>query len=225
MIQAVLFDMDGVLLDTERLGREIMIRACAQRGYAFSPELYISILGCTQELSRRILADTFGPAFPYEEIMRQFHQELLQIALADGLPVKPGLLACMEGLKARGVRRALATSTARPIVEKYMARLPLMQNCFDAMVCGAEGGRSKPEPDIYLEAARRLGLAPGDCLGVEDSLNGLRSLTAAGCVSVMIPDLLPYNESLAGVVKHRLSDLGQVCALIDRINAGARARA
>ena len=72
-----------------------------------------------------------------------------------------------------------------------------MQNAFDVMICGPEGGRSKPAPDIYLEAARRLGLEPGECLGVEDSRNGLRSLTAAGCVSVMIPDLLPYDDSLA----------------------------
>ena len=96
-----------------------------------------------------------------------------------------------------------------------------MQNAFgrdDLRPGGA--ARSKPCTDIYLEAAHRLGLEPGECLGVEDSRNGLRSLTAAGCVSVMIPDLLPYDDSLAPYVKHRLSDLGQLCALADRPQSG-----
>ena len=141
-----------------------------------------------------------------------------------GLPTKKGLAECLTGLRARSLRLALATSTDRTIVERYVQATPAMQNAFDVMICGPEGGRSKPAPDIYLEAARRLGLEPGECLGVEDSRNGLRSLTAAGCVSVMIPDLLPYDDSLAPYVKHRLSDLGQLCTLADRLNLEARAR-
>ena len=123
--------------------------------------------------------------------MDEVHQGIFHTAVTTGLPTKKGLAECLTGLRARSLRLALATSTDRAIVERYVQATPAMQNAFDVMICGPEGGRSKPAPDIYLEAARRLGLEPGECLGVEDSRNGLRSLTAAGCVSVMIPDLLP----------------------------------
>ena len=224
MIRGVLFDMDGVLLDTERLGSRLFEQACARRGYAVPEKLYLSLLGCTAQAGFDVLHEAFGPDFPCQAVMDEVHQGIFHTAVTTGLPTKKGLAECLTGLRARSLRLALATSTDRAIVERYVQATPAMQDAFDVMICGPEGGRSKPEPDIYLEAARRLGLSPGECLGVEDSRNGLRSLTAAGCVSVMIPDLLPYDDSLAPYVKHRLSDLGQLCALADRLNLEARAR-
>lgn len=224
MIRGVLFDMDGVLLDTERLGREVLTSECAKRGYRLTKELYARMMGTTVEISRQYMMEDLGGDFPYEEVTASHHQRIYAIACQGGLPLKKGLEECMAGLKARGIRLALATSTARPTVETYIANLPALQGVFDAMVCGSEAGRSKPEPDIYLEAARRLELPIEECIGVEDSLNGLRSLKAAGCVSVMIPDLLPCDERVAGLVSHRLDDLTQLCGLIDRLNLGAKVR-
>lgn len=224
-IRGVLFDMDGVLLDTERLGRNTFFAECAKRGYTATHELYNSMLGATNEMSRDLTREALGAQFPYDAVMDAFHRSLLDAALNDILPAKPALAECMAGLKERGLLVALATSTARPIVETYIAHTPAMQNVFHAMVCGHEAGRSKPAPDIYLEAARRLGLAPEECLGVEDSLNGLRSLSAAHCPAVMIPDILPCDERFRGLVNYELQSLAQLCPLIDRINLGATMRA
>ena len=226
MIQGVLFDMDGVLLDSERLGRDLFLAYCAQIGYPQADEaLYDAMLGCTREASCRILQDVLGPDFPAEESQNVFFASIAQAAVEGRMPVKRGIVECMQGLKARGVRIALATSTGRSVVESYIQHIPEMQNVFDAMVCGGEAGRSKPAPDIYLEAARRIGVPVESCIGVEDSLNGLKSLTAAGCVSVMIPDLLPYGDRVAPYVKYKLDHLGQLCGLIDRINRGGRIKA
>ena len=187
-------------------------------------KLYLSLLGCTAQAGFDVLHEAFGPDFPCQAVMDEVHQGIFHTAVTTGLPTKKGLAECLTGLRARSLRLALATSTDPrhrralcPGDARHAERLRRDD-------LRPEGGRSKPAPDIYLEAARRLGLEPGECLGVEDSRNGLRSLTAAGCVSVMIPDLLPYDDSLAPYVKHRLSDLGQLCTLADRLNLEARAR-
>ncbi len=218
MIQGVLFDMDGVLFDTEALGRELMPKAARAYGKEMDHALYHRLLGVNEHLGRQILLEAYGEDFPYEPFHDQFLQYFLDIASEGRLPRKPGLSACMQGLKARGIRIALATSTRRPVVEHYLRHTPELTEVFDATVCGIEVPRGKPEPDIYLEAARQLGLRPEECLGVEDSRNGLRSVRAAGAVSVMIPDLLPFSDELAPFVDHVLTDLNGLCPLIDRLN-------
>jgi len=226
MIRGVLFDLDGVILDTERLGRDIYLRICTQAGYPQMNEaIYATLLGKPQEMGYGIMRRALGEDFPAEEIFDAFRAQLRQMIL-DGADVcKPGLAQCMQGLRARGIGVALATSTKRFIVEEYMERIPQLRGVFDAMVCSVEAGRGKPAPDIYLEAARRLGLRPEECVGVEDSEAGLQSLTAAGCVRVMIPDLLPCDERFSALVDHELQTLDQLPKLVDRLNLRARVRA
>lgn len=225
MIQGVLFDMDGVLLDSERVGRVFYLNACHKHGYPQADEaFYAKLLGTTTERSRQLSMEMMGEAFPYEAVIDEYRREMHLATVEGRMPLKPGMAECMAGLKARGIKIALATSTSRPSVEVYFEHIPEMRNVFDATVCGGEAGRSKPAPDIYLEAARRIGVLPENCIGVEDSHAGLQSLRAAGCVSVMVPDLLPFSADLAPLVDHRLDTLHQLCPLIDRLNLGGRVR-
>ena len=219
MIKGVLFDMDGVVLDSERIGREIYIARCHKMGYTkMDDALFSRLLGITRDENRRLLKEALGEEFPFDEMYEAYRVDLFEMATRGELPCKAGVKECFEGLKARGIKIALATSTARPMVENYQKYIPTMQNVFDFMVCGAEAGRSKPAPDVFLKAAAGLGLDIAECIGVEDSVAGLKSITAAGSVRVLIPDLLPYDERYQGLVDYCLPDLTHVCALVDRLN-------
>lgn len=218
MIKGCLFDMDGVLLDTERLGIKLLPQISARHGCSFPESLYLKVLGVNHVLAQRILAEALGADFPHDIVMNEFFGELLSRAKAGALPRKNGLAQCIAGLKARGVRIALATSTERSIVNVYLESIPELRSAFDTMVCGSEVTMSKPAPDIYLRAAEKLGLRAHECIGVEDSRNGLKSLTAAGIRSVMIPDLLAYDESFENIVTWTLPSLAALCPLIDKLN-------
>lgn len=219
MIRGILFDMDGVILNTERLSRDEYIGACEEFGYPQMNEvIYERLIGKPREEDRRIMKAEMGEDFPFDAMYDRYRERLVQRVLTGVECTKPGLKECMEGLKARGMKIALATSTGREVVQEYIAHIPLMQHVFDDMVCGVEAGRGKPAPDIYLEAARRLGCQPEECIGVEDSQAGLQSLTAAGCVRVMIPDILPCDERFAGLTDHVLTALDEIPALVDRLN-------
>lgn len=217
-IRGVLFDMDGVLLDTERLGTTLVPRLIRELGFEPPADLLDRIRGTNTQASARIYREVFGPDFPKDELKRRFSIELMRLAGEGSIPLKPGLKECFKGLRQRGLLTALATSTDRNIVEHYRRHIPLLRNVFDETICGMEIVNGKPAPDIYCKAAEKLGLTPEECVGVEDSRNGLLSLRAAGCHSVMIPDMLPYSETLAPYVDSLLSDLTELCPLIDRLN-------
>ena len=219
MIKGVLFDMDGVVLDSERIGREIYIGRCHKMGYTqMDDALFSRLLGITRDENRRLLKEALGEEFPFDEMYEAYRVDLFEMATRGELPCKEGVKECFDGLKARGIKIALATSTARPMVENYQKYIPTMQNVFDFMVCGAEAGRSKPAPDVFLKAAAGLGLDIAECIGVEDSVAGLQSQTAAGCVRVLVPDLLPCDQRFEGLWDHCLPSLHELCGLIDQLN-------
>ena len=219
MIQGCLFDMDGVLLDSERFGMAIFPKIAASHGYQFPPELYLKMLGLDPETSKKIVQQVIGADFPHTTAMMELFEALLLHAESGTLPLKPGLSACLQGLKARGLRLALVTSTRRDVVLRYLKAIPEFHNAFDAVACGSDVAQSKPAPDIFLLAAKALGLSPAECIGIEDSRNGLKSLRAAGIPAVMIPDLLPCDDSFAGLVDWKLDSLAELCPLVDKLNA------
>ena len=224
MIKGVLFDMDGVVLDSERIGREIYIGRCHRMGYTkMDNALFEKLLGITRDENRRMMKATLGEEFPFDEMFDAYRADMFEMATRGELPCKEGVKECFDGLKERGIKIALATSTARPMVENYQKYIPTMRNVFDFMVCGTEAGRSKPAPDVFLKAAAGLGLDITECIGVEDSVAGLQSQTAAGCTRVLVPDLLPCDERFEGLWDYCLPTLHDLCPLIDRLNGESHA--
>ena len=215
MIKAVLFDMDGVLIDTERMGQRVMNEVIESLGYQPSATLYPKVLGATNEAGRRAFEEELGADYPYDEHVRRFLDVYARVNATGDIPRKPGADECLRALKAMGIRTALATSTATWLVNDYFAKsLPDWALLLDARVTGAEVKRSKPAPDIYLAAAAAVGCAPGECVGVEDSLNGCRAIRAAGMTCVMVPDLLPFGEPFAPYVDRVIGNLAELPELL-----------
>lgn len=204
---AIIFDMDGLLLDTERLSRETMIAAMAELGLAMTEADFAPLIGQPQDANKAVMEARF-PGLDYAT-MRARQQALKEARHGRERPLKPGareVLATVRGLCLPG---AVATSTYRaPALShlEVMGLLPLL----DLVVARDDVPRGKPFPDLYLEAAHRLGVAPATALALEDSHNGIRAAHAAGVPVIMVPDLLPATAEIAALTVAVAPDLATV---------------
>lgn len=195
MLESVILDMDGTLLDTERLSLTAWQRICAEYGYNIPTEFIIGFFGMSRAAIAQLFLDTFGPDFPIKEIYAERNTEGLRMAGNDPVPVKPGAIELLEHLRAHGIPAVVATSTNLDRAAALLTRGGITPYLAD-IVTGDMVERSKPEPDIFLEAARRAGADPKRSLVVEDSGNGARAGLAAGARVVVVPDLKEPDEEI-----------------------------
>lgn len=196
MIKAVLFDMDGVLFDTEKIMKEGWLLAARELDFPLTEEHLRQMRGSSRTRSRALFQKWFGGRVSYDE-GRAIRTRYLEDYIARcSVPEKDGLHELLEWLRAERIPAAVATSTSRAAAERYW-KLAGIADYFSASVCGDEVINSKPDPEIFLRAAELLQVPIQDCMVAEDSINGLRAARAAGAVSCMIPDLTPYSEELS----------------------------
>ena len=188
-IRAVIFDMDGLMLDTERMAQLAWQRAGAEFGFTLPDELYLQAVGRTAVATEILFRQGLGSEFPFADIYARKQHYLYTAIENEGIPTKAGLLELLELLERQGLPKAVATSTARALALRKLAAAGLLHR-FSIIVCGDEVPNGKPAPDIFLAAAQKLGVAPANCLVLEDSLAGIRAAHAAGMRAIMIPDLI-----------------------------------
>jgi len=194
---AVIFDMDGLMLDTESLGPRTWRDAAATIGVEFDLGLLPSMIGRNYRDCREMLRAHYGPSYPVEQLTATCLTVFDAIVERDGVAQKPGLCELLDWLEQSDVVRAVATSTRRDRAEAQLTQQGLLQR-FAALVGGNEVARGKPEPDIFLLAAARLSVEPEDCVVLEDSEPGVRAALAAGMMPIMVPDLhAPSPDLLA----------------------------
>ena len=187
-ICGVLFDMDGVVVDTEKLYARFWMEAANELGYPMTYDQALGMRSLSRQAGQAKLESYFGLGIDIRQV-RAIRIERMEAYIdAHGVEPKPGIYELLDYLQANCIPCAITTSSPRERVEKYLTPLGLYHR-FDKICTGYEVAHGKPEPDIYLYGAQSLGLPPQNCLAIEDSPAGLQSACAAGCMAVFIPDL------------------------------------
>jgi HAD superfamily hydrolase (TIGR01509 family) len=208
--------MDGLMLDTEQPVFPLWPRAARSLGWNLTDEMVWRIIGINETSIRRYFREQLGPDFPYDRIRAEVSRLMGEEFEKKGIALKKGLLPLLDHLEKKRIPMAVATSTSRGAALKKLG-IAGLEGRFSVLVFGDEVKEGKPAPEIFLLAARRIGLAPGECAGFEDSPAGLQALQRAGIPSVFIKDLVePPPELLAGIWK-RLDNLEEAVSLFEGI--------
>lgn len=213
-IQAVAFDMDGLLFDTERLALDAWAWAGEQIGLPIQRGIVMLTLGLDRYDTRRVFEEHYGPRDDYDHIRDLRVQYTKMVIERDGMPIRPGLMPLLDVLDARGIRYALATSTDRERAYYYLDRAGLSER-FRYRVCGDMVRAGKPEPDIYSMAAQIMEVEPQRCIALEDAPLGILAAHRAGCLPVMVPDLVQPDAETAAMLYAKVDRLDQVIPLLD----------
>lgn len=210
MIKAVVFDMDGILFDTERISIESFFQAAREMELTMPEHAVYGLLGLNAADGNAFFTSEMekiypGGTFPYEAFTKK-HIEIHTAILEKGLPLMKGVREILDFLKEKNIKLAVASSTAQPRVRKNLATHDLT-DYFDAIITGDMVEHSKPLPDIYQKACAALDVACQDAMAVEDSPNGIRSAHAAGMFAVMVPDMLQPSEEMKALSNLICDDL------------------
>lgn len=191
---AVIFDMDGLMLDTERMSHAAWMRALGEANLQLEHTAYLELVGRASADTQRMVMEWFGPEFRYTDLRsRIMHFYELDIE-QNGIPTKPGLFELLNFIDSRGIQKAIATSAVSHFAARKL-RVAGINGYFSTMVCSDMVALGKPAPDLFLEAARQIGIPTNRCIVLEDSEAGILAARSAGMLSIMIPDLkLPSPE-------------------------------
>lgn len=209
LYKAVVFDMDGVIFDSERAVMQCWKEVASRHNIPDIEKAILACTGTTMVRTREIMLNLYGADFPYDEYAREssaiFHSRY------DGgrLPMKPCVKELLTFLKEHDKKIALASSTRQQVVTDELRDAGVIEY-FDRIICGDMVSRSKPAPDIFLKACEELNISPSDSYAIEDSYNGIRAAHAGGLHPIMVPDLLPADEEMQSLAEIVLPSLTSV---------------
>lgn len=212
-IKGVVFDMDGLMFDTETLTYELQKPILKEWGVDYTLDWYKQTVGKRIEDIIPLFRDLCGEDFDYEDFRVQCREAYQYYTDKNGVPIKDGLFELLDFLKSKGIKTALCTSTTKQSAARTL-RISGTLPYFDELVCAEDVKRGKPYPDPFLKAAEKLGLKPENCLALEDSINGIKSAYTAGMITVMIPDLIEPTEEIKPMCYRIVPSLNEVIQLI-----------
>ena len=191
----VIFDMDGLMMDTESIGFAAFDKAMRECGYSYRKETYTDLIGLDAGSAKRALYKKYGDRFPFETVCRKMNRHEQNHIRKYGIPLKRGILELLTFLERHSIEKGVGTSTAK---EKAIKKLTCtsLKRFFTVIVGGDEVDRGKPEPDIFLKVAAGLRVSPARCFVIEDSEPGIWAAFRGGMMPIMIPDFVPPSETV-----------------------------
>lgn len=213
-IRGVLFDMDGVILDSEKLYARFWAEGCACFGYHMTYQQALGMRSLNARAGQEYLSTLFGPEISYP-VVRAKRIELMDAYVAEhGVEAKPGILELLDYLASRHIPYAVTTASPNDRIQNHLGRLGLYER-FDHICTAHEVPHGKPAPDIYLLGAETIGVPPEHCLALEDSYTGLLSAYRAGCLASIVPDLDQPGENILSIAYAKLDSLMDVIGLME----------
>jgi len=209
---AVIFDLDGLLFDTESLYQDAIMTAADELGHDMTPAIFHTMIGRPLAQTRAFLLQQYGSSFPVDELFATWHRHFAVI-VETRLTVKPGAVELLNALDTLGLPRGIATSSSHKTVQHHLGAHDLAER-FHKVVASGDYANGKPAPDPYLLAAKQLGVDPHFCVALEDSHNGVRSAAAAGMMTIMVPDLLEATDEIKNLCTFVVRDLHVVRDLV-----------
>jgi HAD superfamily hydrolase (TIGR01509 family) len=210
--RAVVFDMDGLLFNTEALYRDAIMAAAAEGKHDIPLAFYLSTIGMSGEATRTAFNERCGTAFDFDLFWTSAAAQFRELAKLQ-LCLKAGVVELLDFLDEAGLPRAIATSSRHEDVQFNLGAQGLLDR-FETIIARGDYSRGKPYPEPFLKAAERLSVAPESCVALEDSYNGVRAAAGAGMMTIMVPDLLPPTAEMEGLCVSIVDDLHKVGALI-----------
>lgn len=212
-LQLVIFDMDGLLFDTEMIYYRATKKAAEEIGLDLPFENYKKLIGITDEETKEILREMYGQDSPIPKIMDTYRPWFEKIIAEEGIVVKPGVEKLLNVLDEKGIKKCIASSSMRPVIERNV-KLAGLNGRFDFYISGTEVENGKPYPDIFLACIERADVAADEALVLEDSYNGLLASHRANIPCIIVPDLIEPTDEMKELAFRICDDLGEVADLI-----------